>query len=92
MSKEKLKKVEKVEDQNVEPNEGQEQEVPEQTEEIKKKDKKKLAGIITGALGAAALAGFGVVKAVAKIHSTDDPMDGIGDLTDIGSDSATDTK
>lgn len=89
MSKKNKNQVEATENKIVENNENQEA-VPEQKEEIKKTDKKKLAGIITGVTGVLALGAYGVGKLVKKIHSTDDDlMDGIADLGDDDDDLGT---
>lgn len=82
MSKKNKNQVEATENKIVENNENQEV-VPEQKEETKKMDKKKLAGIITGIAGGATLVAYGIAKAVKKIHRIgDDPMEGIADLVD----------
>lgn len=81
MSKKNKNQVETTENPIVETNENQDV-VPEQKEETKKMDKKKLAGIVTGVTGVLALGAYGIGKLVKKIHSTEDPMDGIADLMD----------
>lgn len=89
MSKKNKNQVESTENKIVENNENQEA-VPEQKEEVKKTDKKKLAGIITGVTGVLALGAYGVGKLVKKIHNTDDDlMDGIADLGDDDDDLGT---
>ncbi|MBQ2138107.1 MAG: hypothetical protein II432_01730 [Erysipelotrichaceae bacterium] len=82
MSKKNKNQVEATENKIVENNENQEA-VPEQKEEVKKTDKKRLAGIITGVTGVIALGAYGVTKVIKKIHSTDDDlMEGIADPGD----------